>query len=116
MKIVNEESAEKYKIFDNSSVLDYSGCLNGKNLDFCINSINGRYPEKGYCANLECEELCYVLDGNGVICKRDDRIEFKKGDVVFINKKEVYYWEGTFKLAIVCSPAWSIEQCKLYEE
>ena len=28
---------------------------NEKNLNFCINSINGRYPESGYCSNLECE-------------------------------------------------------------
>ena len=32
------------------------------------------------------------------------------------NKKEIYYWNGNFKLAIVCSPAWSKEQCKLYSE
>ena len=34
----------------------------------------------------------------------------------FINKKDIYYWNGNFKLAIVCSPAWSKEQCKLYSE
>jgi hypothetical protein len=25
-------------------------------------------------------------------------------------------WNGNFKLAIICTPAWTKEQCKLYEE
>lgn len=88
-----------------------------KKLDFCINTIAGRYPEKGYCSNLECEELCYVLEGSGTIYKKEDiAIDFKSGDVIFINKKDIYYWNGNFKVAIVCTPAWSKEQCKLYDE
>jgi len=52
-------------------------------LDFCINEINGRYPEKGYFSNLECEELCYVLEGKGTIYKRDDKdFGFEKGDII----------------------------------
>ena len=61
MKIVKEKQAKKFKYADIRSVLEYSIDLNEKNLDFCINEINGRYPEKGYCSNLECEELCYIL-------------------------------------------------------
>lgn len=48
MKIVKEEQAKKLKYEDASSVLDYSIDFNEKNMDFCINAINGRYPEKGY--------------------------------------------------------------------
>ena len=67
--------------------------------------------------HLEVEELCYILEGEGVIYKIDSElINFKKGDIIFINKKDIYYWNGNFKLAIVCSPAWSKEQCKLYSE
>jgi ethanolamine utilization protein EutQ (cupin superfamily) len=117
MKIVKEGQAKKFQYANTSSVLEYSIDLNEKNLDFCINEINGRYPEKGYCSNLECEELCYVLEGKGTNYKKDDKpISFEKGDIVFINKKDIYYWEGNFKLAIVCNPAWSKEQCRLYDE
>lgn len=117
MKIVKEEQAKKFKYADTSSVLEYSIDLNEKNLDFCINEIKGRYPEKGYCSNLECEELCYILEGNGTIYKRDSKLfNFKKGDIVFIHEKDIYYWEGSFKLAIVCTPAWNKEQCKLFDE
>lgn len=87
-----------------------------KNIDFCINTINGRYPMKGYCSNLEVEELCYILDGVGTIHKKDvDFIQFSKGDIIFINKKDVYYWDGNFKVALICTPAWSKKQCKLYD-
>lgn len=117
MKIIKEENAEKFKYADTSSVLEYGIALNEKNMDFCTNKITGRYPMEGYCSNLEVEELCYILEGEGTIYKRDSKpIDFKKGDVIFINKKDIYYWDGDFKLAIVCSPAWSKEQCKLYSE
>lgn len=117
MKVVKEENAEKFNYADTSAVLEYSIALNEKNMDFCTNKINGRYPMDGYCSNLECEELCYILEGEGTINKRNSEpIYFKKGDVIFINKKDIYYWKGDFKLAIVCSPAWSKEQCKLYSE
>ena len=92
MKIVKQEQAKKFKYADTSSVLEYSIDLNEKNLDFCINEINGRYPGKGYCSNLECEELCYILEGNGTIYKRDGEwFRFKKGDIIFIHKKDIYY-------------------------
>ena len=108
MKIIKEKDAEKFNYADTSSVLEYGIALNEKNMDFCTNKITGRYPMEGYCSNLEVEELCYILEG--------EPIDFKKGDIIFINKKDIYYWNGNFKLAIVCSPAWSKEQCKLYSE
>lgn len=117
MKIIKEENAEKFNYADTSSVLEYGIALNEKNMDFCTNKINGRYHIEGYCSNLEVEELCYVLEGKGTIYKREsESIDFKRGDIIFINKKDIYYWNGIFKLAIVCSPAWSKEQCKLYSE
>ena len=117
MKIVREKDAEKFEYANTSSVLEYGIALNEKNMDFCTNKINGRYPTEGYCSNLECEELCYILEGEGTIYKRDSKPnKIKKGDIIFINKQDIYYWNGDFKLAIVCTPAWSKEQCKLYSE
>ena len=90
MKIVKEEQAKKFEYAKTSSVLEYSLTLNENNLDFCINEIKGRYPESGYCSNYECEELCYILEGVGKICRRDGSSNFKKGDVIYIAKKDVY--------------------------
>jgi len=94
LKIVKKEKAKRFKYSETSSVLEYSIDLNEKNLDFCINTITGRYPEKGYCSNLECEELCYVLEGEGCIYKKGENvIDFKAGDIIFLNKKDIYYWK-----------------------
>lgn len=116
MKIVKKEEAEILKNSDTSSLLEYSIALNDKDIDFCINTINGRYPKKGYCSNQECKEICYILDGEGTINKKNETNSFKQGDVILIDKKEIYYWDGNFKAILVCTPAWNKEQCKLYEE
>lgn len=116
MKVIKEEQAKKFKYADTSSVLEYSIDLNEKNVDCCINTISGRYPESGYCSNLECEELCYILEGVGSVLKRDSSMSFSKGDVVYIDKGEVYYWEGHCKILMICTPAWSKEQCRLYDK
>ena len=116
MKIVKKEQAEIFKNSETSSLLEYSIALNEKNMDFCINTITGRYPENGYCTNEECQEICYILEGEGCITKRNEILNFKQGDVIFIDKKEIYYWKGNCKIIMICSPAWNKEQCKLFDE
>ena len=115
MKIVKQEQAKKFKYADTSSVLEYSIDLNEKNLDFCINEINGRYPEKGYCTNEKCKEICYILEGNGTLNKKDESINFEKDDVILIEKEEIYYWNGNCKIIMICTPAWYKERCKLLD-
>ena len=56
-----------------SKLLEYSIELDDKDIDFAINTINGRYPEKGYCSNTKCKELAYILEGNGSINKKTIR-------------------------------------------
>lgn len=116
MKIVKKDEAEVFVNSSTSELLEYSIKLAEKNIDFCINSITGRYPQTGYCSNTACQELCYVLEGSGSINKKDETIDFKQGDVVFIDKNEVYYWNGNCKLILICTPAWSKEQCVLIDE
>lgn len=61
---------------------------------------------QSYCSNLECEELCYILEGKGTIHKlNSEPIEFNKGDIIFINKKDIYYLYDNFKLSIVLFPS-----------
>ena len=115
MKIVKTDDAETIVNSDTSSLLEYSLKLKEKNIDFCINTITGRYPEKGYCTNQVCQELCYILDGSGTINKKDEIVSFQKGDVIFIDKNEVYFWNGDCKIIMVCTPAWYKEQCKLID-
>ena len=57
MKLIKKEQAEILKNSDTSSLLEYSIALDEKDLDFCVNTITGRYPEKGYCTNEEYKAL-----------------------------------------------------------
>lgn len=113
MKFVKKEEAQIFKNSDTSYLLEYSKKLNDKDLDFCINTINGRYPEKGYAQNLKCKEICYILEGTGTINKKEEKINFKQGDIILIGKEEIYFWEGNCKIIMICNPAWYKEQCKL---
>lgn len=116
MKIVKKENAQYLKNSETSYLLEYSIDLNDKDIDFAINTINGRYPEQGYATNHECKELVYVLEGNGTLNKKDEQIEFSKGDVILIDKNEVYYWDGYCQLIMICTPAWYKGQCELLSE
>lgn len=115
MKFVKNEDSEKIINSHTSYLKEYSKKLNDKDLDFCINTISGRYPEKGYVENLKCKEICYILEGTGSINKKDEKINFKQGDVILIDKEEIYFWEGNCKIIMICTPAWYKEQCKLID-
>lgn len=116
MKVVKKNEAQKFNYAKTSQVLEYSIKLAKKEMDFCINTINGRYPEQGFCSNTKCDEICYVLEGKGQFVSKDERVDLAKGDIIYIDKNDIYFWNGNFKLAMICSPAWTKEQCKLYDE
>ena len=116
MKLIKKENAVNITNSNTSKLLEYSIELNEKDIDFAINTITGRYPETGYCSNLECKEMAYILEGNVSINKKDEKIEFNQGDLLLIDKKEVYYWQGNCKIIMICTPAWYKEQCKLISE
>ena len=80
MKIVKSNDAQIIKNSDTSKLLEYSMNLNDKDIDFCINTINGRYPEKGYCANEKCKEICYILDGKGTLNKKFHIVIYKRNE------------------------------------
>ena len=68
---------------------------------------NGEISEGGGIEKVE-DSTPGILDGEGTIYKKDkSKIKFEKEDIIFINKKEIYYWEGNFTLAIICNPAWT---------
>ena len=74
-----------------------------------------RYPEIGYCTNEKCKEICYVLEGKGTLNKEDEMLNFEAGDVILIDKKEIYFWNGDCKIIMICTPAWYKEQCRLID-
>lgn len=73
--------------------------------------INGRYPERGYSVNEISSFVIRVLGGTGVLATRNDSIRLTEGDVAFVGKGEVYYFEGqNLALFMASTPAWSPKQ------
>lgn len=52
--------------------------------------------------------------GSGKLYFENDCVEFEKGDSIFIDKNEKYYWDSSFcVVSMSCTPAWNEEQHKL---
>ena len=114
MKLVKLKQAEKFANSEKCEVLEYP--LGDKDINCATAVIKGRYPDSGYCVNEECKELIYVVDGKGTLNKKEEAIQFEKGDVILIDKGEVYYWDAQCTLVMPCTPAWYPEQHKFVEE
>ncbi len=114
MKIVKFNDAEKFNNSNKCEVLEYP--LNDSDINCATAVITGRYPEKGYCVNEKCKEMIYVIEGNGTLNKKNETIHFEKGDVILIEKGEIYFWDANCRLVMPCTPAWYPEQHELIEE
>ena len=112
MEIIKYNKAEKGSNSDECKTLEYS--FLDKSMDLGIARITGRYPEEGYCVNLKCKELIYVLEGTGSLSFENKNIKFEKGDAILVDKNEKYYWDSNYcVVSMTCTPAWSPEQHKL---
>ena len=114
MKLVKFEESQEFRNGEKCTVVEYP--LDDKDINFSTGVISGRYPDEGYCVNEECKELIYVMEGNGTLNKKDEKIEFSRGDIVLIDKGEVYYWDAHCTIAMPCTPAWYPEQHKYVKE
>ena len=112
MEIIKKDNV---MLVNNSKVCEVSEySFKNKSMDLGIATITGRYPEKDYCVNTACKELVYVLEGSGKIVFEDEEVEFSEGDSVLIDSGEKYFWDTKYcKVALVCAPAWNLEQYEL---
>lgn len=84
--------------------------MSDMSLSGAIAEIKGRYPEKGFALNKKSKELAYVLNGAGKIVSARQSLLFSKGDVIFVDKNEKYYWEGIFTIFMANSPSFDPNQ------
>jgi len=87
-----------------------------KLFSFATAFIEGRYPEKGRVANLECEETYYVISGSGTVHSEKGDFILEEGDVYFFEKEEKYWVEGNnFYLALVNAQPFDPNQHKEFD-
>ncbi len=109
MQIIKKSEAEYYT---GNGYYGYDYPSVDPDINFAVISISTRSPEKGYQVNRECKELLYIIKGEGNLYKKNsnEKIEFQEGDVLFIDKGELYAFDGNFEAAVPCTPAWTSEQ------
>lgn len=108
MKISFKHQAVEKNNSPTCSVTEYT--LDHKMLDMAIATVSGRYPDARQVVNQQCDELAYVVEGEGKLVLNQKEYKLSAGDVVVIEAGEKYYWEGEMKLFLSCSPAWNKEQ------
>lgn len=111
MEFIKKEQAEFYS-GDGYSGMDYPS--SDKDINFAVIKINCRSPKTGYQVNTGWKELLYIINGEGTLYLKEnnDKVMFKQGDVILINKNEYYAFDGNFEAAVPCTPAWTSEQHK----
>ncbi len=114
MKVCKKENSVLYKNSNECHNMEYP--LGDTDINVSVATVNGKYPESGYCVNLEVKELLYIMEGTGKLIKKDEVVEFKAGDVILVEKGEAYRWDANCKVLISCTPAWHEEQHKLIDE
>ncbi len=108
MEYIHKSMASFYA-GDGYSGMDYP--MQDKDINFAVIKISSRSPKTGYQMNTSCKELLYILNGSGTLYLKDkEKTSFKEGDVILLDKKECYAFEGNFEAAVPCTPAWTSEQ------
>ena len=70
--------------------MDYP--MTDTDINVAVIKIIGRSPKVGYQTNTACKELLYIMSGSGVleVKGKQERIEFKIGDVILLDKNDCY--------------------------
>lgn len=113
--LIKKEDRVKKEIAEGCVVYEYP--LDNKNLDFALTEINGRFPKSGKTMNKICQELYYIISGEGTIYIDDKEIKLEEGDIYLIEPMKKYHVIGEdLIMALPTSPAWYPEQQELFDE
>ena len=54
--------------------------------------------------------MAYIINGSGRIVVEDQEYMLNRGDLILIDVKEKYYWEGNLEMFVSCTPPWNANQ------
>ena len=111
--LIRKEDRVQKQISQDSYVWEYP--LENKKLGVCLSRITGRFPDRGVIVNKECDEIYYVISGNGKVFIEDEQFELKEEVVLWIKAGKKYYVEGNELVMVVAtSPEWYDEQTEIF--
>jgi mannose-6-phosphate isomerase-like protein (cupin superfamily) len=109
MEYIKSSDGIKRKNSDTCMVTEYT--FEGeKSINSAVIELSGRYPDYGFAFNTVCEEIVYVIEGEGRLSGSDSEMMLGIGDMLRIKPQVRDYFEGRMKLLISSSPAWYPEQ------
>ncbi|MEN7982517.1 MAG: hypothetical protein ABFQ65_03655 [Nanoarchaeota archaeon] len=112
--LIKKSNANKFENSKNCVVWEYK--FPSKNFSYATALIDGRYPEQKRMANLECEEIYFVISGHGIVHSEKGDFKTNGGDLYFFEKGEAYGIEGTqLFIALTNVPKWTPEQYKIVD-
>lgn len=112
--LVKRTESKKIENSKDCTVWEYQFPSNG--FSFATALINGRYPEEKRVTNLECEEIYYVISGEGIIHSEKGDFGINEKDFYFFEKGEKYWVEGKdLLIVLVNAPKWTPEQHKIVD-
>jgi len=110
------KNIDKRIVKPTGSITIYEYDTNEDSISGAIAIINGRYPEKGYVTNEIIKELVYIVDGSGKLITPNKVTDFSKGDILFLDCKEIYAWEGNTTIFMATTPKFDPDQHKEIDE
>lgn len=113
MEIVHREQTKEFKNSDVCIATEYP--VSDKDINVALVVITGRYPERGRVMNEVCKEMAYIMEGRGKIVVEGETVELKEHDLILLQPGERFYWEGSLKMLVPCTPAWFASQHKEVE-
>jgi len=107
--LIKKEDTLKIENSPSCTVWEYD--FPSEELGFAVSLINGRFPEIGKGINHKCNEMYYVLSGEGTIHHETGIYNVKEWDCFLFEKEKRYRVEGNnLRLALPTAPARSLEQ------
>ena len=111
MNIIQSSQTKKIQATPTTTIWEFE--LDEKAISGAVTEINGRYPEKGFAVNKKSKELAFVLSGSGYVITPTIKRPIGVGDLVFLDKKESFAWEGALTLFMVTTPKFDPKQHRL---
>ena len=109
------KNSEKVTITPTSTTTIFEYAAADATISGAVAKINGRYPEKGFALNEQAKELVYVISGSGKVITMNEEKVITEGDVIFLDAKEKFAWDGNMVIFMATSPHFNPEQHKIFE-
>lgn len=110
MRIIHKSDAKRFENSPVCTAIEYP--LNNKDISGAIIQLKGRYPLSRRVVNMKCKELAYVIAGKGEVGINGKVAKIVRGDVIFIDSGEKFYWKGNLTMFMPCIPAFDHKQHK----